>query len=237
MPVSGGKDSDFFILKRAGDAEIASTVVDLCVRRLPAAYGAEIAGQIQVISPSKKGAAGTEEICRVLQDMLNPPGPGKSEIVRGASVFREGDRVMQTRNNYTISWHRDDTEGIGIFNGDIGTVEKVDESLGEVTVNFDGRIAVYDLSELDELELSYAITVHKSQGSEYPVVIIPVYGCYPMLLSRRLLYTAITRASRLAVIVARSDSLEYMVSNASHALRRTGLRQKIIKYFECGTNA
>ncbi len=231
LPASGGKESDFFILTRNTDADVAATVADLCVRRLPKAYGEEILGNIQVITPSKKGAAGTEEICRVLQNVLNPPDPAKREFSRGSTVFREGDRVMQIRNNYSIEWEKDDTRGTGVFNGDIGVVEKIDTAEGTMTVNFDGRRAEYDVTELEELELSYAITVHKSQGSEYPVVVIPVYGCAPMLLNRCLLYTAITRASRLCVIVARSDCLERMVSNEIHSNRCTGLRRRIEEYF------
>lgn len=230
MPASGGKESDFFILRRDSDADIAATVADLCIRRLPAAYGADITKNMQIISPSKKGAAGTEEICRVLQTVMNPPDGMKREITRGSTVFREGDRVMQVKNNYSIEWEKDGNRGAGVFNGDIGTVETIDAAAGEVTVNFDGRCATYDVSELEELELSYAITVHKSQGSEYPVVVIPVYACAPMLLNRCLLYTAITRASKLCVIVARSDSLGHMVSNDSHTLRRTGLVRMLERY-------
>ncbi len=234
LPVTGDKESDFFILYRSSDADIASTVADLCVRRLPAAYGESINGNIQVITPSKKGAAGTEEICRMLQDAINPPHRDKKEFVRGGTIFREGDRVMQVRNNYSIEWEKDELRGTGIFNGDIGIVEEIDTVDGTLTVDFDGRHSVYDMTELDELELSYAITVHKSQGSEYPVVVIPVYACAPMLLNRCLLYTAITRASKLCVIVARKDSLERMVSNGMHSMRSTGLVRQIMKYFDDG---
>lgn len=231
LPASGGKDSDFFILTRHTDADIAATVSDLCVRRLPAAYGQDIIDRIQVITPSKKGSAGTEEICRVLQNVTNPPRPERSECLRGSTIFREGDRVMQVKNNYSIEWEKEDSRGMGIFNGDIGTIEDIDTAAGEMLINFDGRYAVYDTSELDELELSYAITVHKSQGSEYPVVVIPVYGCAPMLLNRCLLYTAITRASKLCVIVARQDCLEKMVSNEMHHNRCTGLGRHVMRYF------
>lgn len=229
MPTSGGRESDFFILKRQSDADVAAAITDLCTRRLPMAYGEDIVSKIQVISPSKKGAAGTEEICRALQNALNPKSPDKREITRAGVTFREGDRVMQMRNNYTIEWEKDSTDGHGIFNGDIGVIEEIDTD-GAVTVNFDGKRAVYGQTELEELDLSYAITVHKSQGSEYPVVIIPVYGCHPMLLSKYLLYTAITRASRLVILVARPDSLQYMVSNSSHSKRSTGLSYILKKY-------
>ena len=229
MPTSGGRDSDFFILKRNSDAEVASAITDLCTRRLPTAYGDDIVQRLQVISPSKKGAAGTEEICRALQEALNPKSPEKREFSRAGVIFREGDRVMQMRNNYNIEWEKDGSEGHGIFNGDTGVIEKI-ETDGDIVVNFDGKRALYGQTELEELDLSYAITVHKSQGSEYPVVIIPVYGCHPMLLSKYLLYTAITRASRLAILVARPDSLQYMVSNASHSRRSTGLSHILKKY-------
>ena len=230
VPKSGDRDSDFFILSRSSDAEVAATVADLCVRRLPAAYGEQVTGNIQVITPSKKGAAGTEEVCRMLQGVLNPPSHTKNEFSRGGTIFREGDRVMQVKNNYSIEWDKDGHRGCGVFNGDIGIIEEIDVADGSMTVNFDGRCAVYDISETDELDLSYAITVHKSQGSEYPVVVIPVYGCAPMLLNRCLLYTAITRASKLCVIVARNDCLERMVSNEAHHSRCTGLRRQIEKY-------
>ena len=229
-PASGGMDSDFFILRRQSDADVSATVTDLCLRRLPAAYGDDIAETIQIISPSKKGAAGTEELCRIMQTVMNPGDGVKKEVLRGTTVFREGDRVMQVKNNYSVNWTRGSTEGTGVFNGDIGVIEHIDTAAGEILVNYDGRIATYDMTELDELELSYAITVHKSQGSEYPVVVIPVYGCAPMLLNRCLLYTAITRASKMCIIVARGDCLDRMVQNDSHASRCTGLVRYIKKY-------
>jgi len=224
------KDSDFFIIKRPSDVEVAATITDLCTRRFPAAYGEDIMSKVQIITPSKKGTAGTEEVCRVLQSAINPHDGIKHEVVRGTTVFREGDRVMQVKNNYSIEWEREDSRGMGVFNGDIGVIENIDNAAGEVLINFDGRYALYDVSDLDELELSYAITVHKSQGSEYPVVVIPVYACAPMLLNRCLLYTAITRASRLCVVVAREDCLERMVSNEVQNNRCTGLRRQITKY-------
>lgn len=230
MPTSGGKDGDFFILQRQSDSDVASSVVDLCVRRLPAAYGNDAAARIQVISPSKKGVAGTDELCRALQGALNPPSPNKRELSRAGVIFREGDRVMQMRNNYNIEWEKDGADGHGIFNGDTGIILEIDQD-GGVKIDFDGKVALYDQSELEELELSYAITVHKSQGSEYPIVVIPVYGCHPMLLSKYLLYTAITRASRLVVLVARPDNLQYMVSNSSHSRRSTGLVHILNKYY------
>ncbi len=227
LPERGPLNSDFFMMMRRSDADIASTVVDLCVRRLPEAYGEDIKDKIQVISPSKKGAAGTEEICRILQAVMNPGDGFKREVVRGATVFREGDRVMQVRNNYTVEWEKDGTRGCGVFKGDIGVIESIDNGAGEITVNFDGRLAVYGMTELDELELSYAITVHKSQGSEYPVVVIPVYSCAAMLQNRCLLYTAITRASKMCVLVAREDVLYHTVINGIRAQRRTGLAYRL----------
>ncbi len=223
LPVSGKKDGDFFILKRDTDAQIAETVRDLCTRRLPAAYGVDIASELQIITPSKKGAAGTEELCRTLQEAFNPPSPSRREHHRGTTVFREGDKVMQIKNNYMIEWEKDGDEGHGIFNGDIGVISSISPEDGTMSIDFDGRFAEYDLSDLDELELSYAITVHKSQGSEYPVVVIPVYSCSRMLLNRCLLYTAITRASKLAIIVAKENELAYAVANTAHADRTTGL--------------
>jgi len=137
-------------------------------------------------------------------------------------VFREGDRVMQTKNNYSIEWETDDgRQGLGIFNGDIGTVTEIDTENSMMRVKFDERIAELDFTMLDEVDHSYAVTVHKSQGSEYPIVIIPLYSCAPMLLSRNLLYTAVTRASKMVILVGKQEILSTMIENDRHAERCT----------------
>lgn len=227
MPDISQKRSDFFFLPRSSDADIAATIADLYKNRLPRSYGADTINKIQVITPSKKGQAGTENLNQLLQSVLNPADPGKSERLIRDVVFREGDRVMQTRNNYSLEWERDGDVGVGIFNGDIGIIEEIDYAESMMTINFDDRITVYDFSNLDELEHAYAVTVHKSQGSEYPYVIIPMYGCAPMLQSRNLLYTAVTRAEKMVILVGRRDILANMVSNEAHQLRHTGLRDML----------
>lgn len=225
MPIVDNKARDFFFLARKSDTEIAATVADLISNRLPKAYGEAISQGIQVITPSRKGQAGTESLNMLLQSTLNPQISTKKEKITHGITLREGDRIMQTKNNYDIEWEKDGYEGYGVFNGDIGTVVSIDTHNELVTLDFDGRIADYDFTALDELEHAYAITVHKSQGSEYPCVIIPLYSCAPMLLTRNLLYTAVTRASQMVVLVGKREILETMVANDTHATRHTGLRR------------
>ncbi len=227
MPVLDAKDRDFFYLSRTEEREIAATVADLCCKRLPRAYGEEIAKQIQVISPSRKGEAGTENLNRILQQSLNPPRQDKREHRVRDMVLREGDRVMQIRNNYELVWERGEESGVGVFNGDIGTVHAIHPSAQSVEVLFDDRLVTYDFTGLDELELAYAVTVHKSQGSEYPVVILPLYQAPPMLLTRNLLYTAITRAQRMVVLVGRENVVAQMVKNNRQSMRYTGLAARL----------
>ena len=223
MPRLDVKDNDFFFLPRQSDHDIAMTVADLCHTRLPRTYGAQIVGNIQVISPSRKGEAGTENLNRLLQQTLNPDRPGKREHRVRDVIFREGDRVMQTRNNYDLVWERGEETGCGVFNGDIGIIESVNEKEHSVEVLFDDRHVTYDFTGLDELEPAYAVTVHKSQGSEYPVVILPLYNAPPMLLTRNLFYTAVTRAQKMVILVGRRDIAEEMVKNNRQSMRYTGL--------------
>lgn len=223
MPRLDVKNNDFFFLSRQSDREIALTVADLCHTRLPRTYGAQIVGNIQVITPSRKGEAGTEHLNRLLQQTLNPPRGDKREHRFRDLVFREGDRVMQIRNNYDLMWERGEESGCGVFNGDIGIIEEISPKEHSVKVVFDDRHTIYDFSALDELELAYAVTVHKSQGSEYPVVILPLYGAPPMLLTRNLLYTAVTRAQKMVILVGREDIAAQMVHNNRQSMRYTGL--------------
>lgn len=164
----------------------------------------------------------------MLQNILNPHAPEKAERNFGDKVIREGDRVMQTRNNYEIEWEKNGAEGVGIFNGDIGTVLSIDHDEAVMKISFDDRVCSYDFSSADELEHAYAITVHKSQGSEYPAVIIPMYHCAPMLLTRNLLYTAITRAAKMVILVGSEDILKMMVNNERKTDRRTGFCERIL---------
>ena len=227
MPRLDVKDNDFFFLSRGNDAEIAATVADLCATRLPRTYGADITGNIQVISPSRKGEAGTENLNRVLQQALNPPRAGKKEHRVRDIVFREGDRVMQIKNNYDLVWERGEETGLGVFNGDIGVIEAIHGAEQCMEIAFDDRHVMYDFTGLDELEPAFAVTVHKSQGSEYPVVIIPLYAAAPMLLTRNLFYTAITRAQRMVILVGRADIAAQMVNNNRQAMRYTGLAARL----------
>ena len=226
------KDNDFFFLTRQSAAEVAETVAALCRTRLPNAYGEKIRSKIQVIAPSRKGPAGTESLNILLQRGLNPPDQKKKEKKFRDIVFREGDKIMQVRNNYELGWEKSGitggvTEGTGIFNGDIGVIEQIRPGEETVVLNFEGRVAVYDYSQLDEIEHAYAITVHKSQGSEYPVVIIPLYQSSPRLMTRNLLYTAVTRAKEMVILVGTKDMVAGMIQNNRLSHRYTGLYEEI----------
>lgn len=225
------KDADFFFLPRPSDEETAATVVSLCAKRLPKTYGLTAFGGIQIITPSKKGVNGTEMLNNSLQTALNPPSMEKREKKVRDIILREGDKVMQIKNDYDIEWTREDgSEGMGVFNGDIGIIEEINPSAERVTVLFDDRRAVYDFSMLDELELAYAITVHKSQGSEYPIVVIPLYRYSQRLLTRNLLYTALTRAQKMVVLVGDEEVSRRMIENNRRTKRYTGLSFIFSKY-------
>ena len=218
------KNNDFFFIAREDERAIADTVAQLYVNRLPKKYGSDLFGQIQVITPSHKGAAGTDALNILLQRAVNPPSPRKREKKFRETVFREGDRVMQIKNDYDIIWEKDGESGCGIFNGDIGTVISVLSDDECLLIDFEGRLTRYDFTMLDELEHAYAITVHKSQGSEYPYVIIPVYNCGDRLLTRNLLYTAVTRAQSMVILVGTAQLVHQMVQNNRQTKRYTGLR-------------
>ena len=188
------KNNDFFFFQRLESDEALKMVLDLCKNRLPRAYGYSPIDDIQVLCPSRKGTLGVVEVNKALQEVLNPKMVHKREIRSFVYIFREGDKVMQTRNNYDIVWTKDGEEGAGIFNGDIGRILNINKQNLEVVIDFDGRITSYDFEMLEQLELAYAITVHKSQGSEFEVVIMPVLGGFEKLYYRNLLYTAVTRA-------------------------------------------
>lgn len=228
LPRLDVKNNDFFYLPRSTDADIAFTVTDLYKNRLPKSYGADTINNIQVISPSRKGDAGTENLNFLLQNALNPSMRGKAEYKHRERVFREGDRVMQIKNNYELDWTReDDSTGMGIFNGDIGTVIRIDNFGQCMEIAFDDKHVTYDFTLLDELEHAYAITVHKSQGCEYPIVIIPLYGAPGMLLTKNLFYTAVTRAQKMVILVGRTEIAKYMVENSRMGERYTCLRRRL----------
>ncbi len=225
------RNKDFFFMYRRTDREIADTIVELCKTRLPRTYGKVTEGGMQIITPSRKGEAGTEHLNRLLQASLNPPEKGKRELKYRDTTFREGDRVMQIKNNYDIEWEsgagRERNAGAGVFNGDIGTVTFIDPADGEMTILFDDKEARYTGEMLDELEHAWAITVHKSQGSEYPFVIMPMYNAPAPLLIRNLLYTAVTRAERMVILVGRDNIVRTMVDNNRQAMRYTGLSPRL----------
>ena len=229
-PILGRTDNDFFFVRREREGDIADTVASLIAERLPRTYGRDIKDKIQVITPSRKGSAGVENMNSVLQAKLNPPAAFKKEKSSHGVIFREGDRVMQIINNYDIEWEKNGAVGVGLFNGDIGVIEKINLSEEKINIRFDDRLAEYNYEMLEELELAYAITVHKSQGSEYPVVIIPMYYCAPMLMARNLFYTAVTRAKNMVILVGRADIPHIMIENNRQIMRFTALKDKICDY-------
>ena len=228
MPELKNVKSDFFFLPCRTEEEVRQTITGLCSSRLPKNMGIP-AEQIQVLSPTRKGGVGTGTLNQALQSALNPAGGGKKERQFGDFSFREGDRVMQIRNNYDIMWKKCDGSavGTGIFNGDVGTIRQIDPQMETLTVVFDDREAVYDFTQLNELEPAYAVTVHKSQGSEYRAVILSAWNGSPYLLSRSVLYTAITRARELLIIVGRGETVAAMTENAKRGRRYTGLKLRL----------
>lgn len=224
MPELHDKQNDFFFMKRNSATSAADTVADLCVSRLPKAYGYSTVGDIQVLCPSRKGETGSVHLNKMLQAMINPPDKNKNEIISGSRVFREGDKVMQIKNNYNIIWTKDSQEGTGVFNGDIGIIKKIDRVSASLAVWFDDKKAVYSFENLKELEHAYAMTVHKSQGNEFDAVIVPVIGVVPQLCYRNLLYTAVTRAKKLMVMVGSEQQIKQMVDNNTKTRRYSALK-------------
>ena len=225
-PSFNEKGQDFFMVQRP-PGDIPATVSDLCKNRLPAFFkDLDPKNDIQVLTPARKGSLGCVELNRILQEALNPPAPGKAEKRIGDRVFREGDKVIQIKNDYRLEWknRRTFAAGSGVFNGDIGIIEKVDNDNGTVSVVFDDEVCVsYDYSNIEELETAFALTVHKSQGSEFPVVVMPMAVFPPMLSTRNLLYTAVTRAKEAVVLVGNPAVCNAMVDNNSIQKRYSGL--------------
>ena len=228
MPELRDRTRDFFFLPCRSEEEVAQTVAGLCTTRLPKNMGIP-SDQIQVLTPTRKGAVGTWGLNGLLQSQLNPPQSAKKERKFGEFSFREGDRVMQIRNNYDMMWKTTDsaTIGTGIFNGDIGTITAIDFNEETLTIVFDGREAQNDFTKLNELEPAYAMTVHKSQGSEYRAVILCAWNGSPYLLSRSVLYTAVTRAKELLIIVGREETVAAMTQNAKVGRRYSGLKLRL----------
>lgn len=218
----------FYFMRRRDPEAAAETIVSLCSERLPKNMGIS-PGQIQVLSPTRKGPAGTENLNKLLQQALNPPASGKNEMNYGGRTFREGDRVMQIRNDYDIIWKTDSLEsGYGIFNGDIGFIRGIDPAAETMTIDFDGRIADYVYEQAAELDHAWAATVHKSQGSEYRAVVLAAAAPPRQLMYRGLLYTAVSRASELLVAVGDEEVIRIMTENARRSKRYTGLRFRLL---------
>lgn len=227
--LSNRSSSDFFFLRRFDAQSVVDTILDLCQRRLPQGMGIP-PEQIQVLSPTRKYLTGTGNLNQRLQEALNPPAPHKNQRKFGSVTFREGDRVMQVRNNYDVMWKNEGSTkgGMGVFNGDIGVISSISERGEVVTVNFEGRLVEYTTETLPELELAYAMTVHKSQGSEYRAVVLSVFSGAPMLLTRGVLYTAVTRAKELLILVGQEEIVYKMVGNDRQARRYTALRSRLV---------
>ncbi|MDO5327621.1 MAG: ATP-dependent RecD-like DNA helicase [Clostridia bacterium] len=229
-PILNQKGSDFFFERRILAEDAAQSIVGLCQKRLPAfLHTDDPARDIQVLSPTKKAGAGVYQLNVMLQAALNPAGGRKPEIIYGDTAYRLGDKVMHVKNNYQLPWKADDgTEGEGVFNGDVGFISKVDTQDRIITVRYDDeRTVEYDYQQLEELELAYCLSVHKSQGSEFPCVVMPVVGGPPRLLTRNLFYTALTRARKLVVLVGKEEAIAAMVRNNHIAARYTTLLQRL----------
>lgn len=225
MPVTtdNGVDSDFFMMHETVPISACRKIVDLATRRLPAAYSMDPVSDLQVLCPSKIGETGSQNINIMLQKQLNPPERGKNEIVSRGYILREGDKVMQIKNNYDIPWFKSDDNGMGVFNGDIGILTRIDRAADIINVKFDDREAMYSVENVGELELAYAMTVHKSQGSEFDGVIIPVVATPQKLAYRNLFYTAVTRAKKLIVLVGTESNVRAMVENDKKSRRYSAL--------------
>lgn len=232
FPFLNDFDKDFFLVKRTSPERIPDTVSDLVAARLPLAYGFDKTKQIQVLTVTKKSELGVPSLNNILQERLNPPSPDKPEKLTPSCIFRLGDKVMQIKNNYNMPWKKEysDEKGTGVFNGDIGYIIKIDLRNKNLTVLFDDRLVVYDFLMLDELELAYAMTVHKSQGSEFDAVVMPVFDTHKLLMNRNILYTAVTRARKLVVLVGTEDTLSEFIRNNSTISRYSGLKDRLYIY-------
>lgn len=225
-PIYNQKDKDFFLVSALGAEGITARLVDLVQNRLPKAYGFDPMRDIQVISPMKKTAVGVLALNKALQEALNPPQKGKRERVGTMRTLREGDKVMQIKNNYDLPWESltGGADGSGVYNGDIGMIESIESDC--VSVIFDNeRRVIYKIPMLDELEHAYAITVHKSQGSEFPAVVMPVFHGVPRLMTRNLIYTAVTRAAKLVVLVGQKSAVKTMIDNNFEEKRYSALAE------------
>ena len=228
MPAYNKSDNDFFLVVRQSAQAITDTITDLCKNRLPRKYSFNPLTDIQVVTPVKKSLIGTFALNSSLQEALNPPDKNKSELRMADIIFREGDKVMQTENDYNLEWTKGSETGSGIFNGDMGIIESINKFHKAVKIRFDdGREANYTYDQMTHITLAYAVTVHKSQGSEFECVVMPVYKCAPQLMTRNLFYTAVTRAKTLVVLVGMMEACEEMVRNNSEKKRYSALCDKL----------
>ena len=232
-PLLNEKNSDFFFLNTDAPSNTRNVVVDLISRRLPKAYGYDYSKDIQILTQSRKGICGVFELNKLLQDILNPKTETSDEILVGNKLFRVNDKVMQTKNNYNLSFVDDEgEENFGVYNGDMGHIIFIDESSNKLTVEMDDkRLIDYSLEDLDNLELAYAITIHKSQGSEFKSVIIPMFDGYKLLQTRNLLYTAITRAKENIVLVGDKNVMNNMIRNNTINSRYSNLENRIKHFY------
>lgn len=224
FPVLDDRQNDFFFMNKSLESDIAELVIQLAKQRLPDTYGFSPIDDIQVLCPTKMGMAGTKELNKQLQSALNPPSQNKAELKFFDVIFRTGDKVMQTKNDYDVLWTKNNEKGSGIFNGDIGIIRSVDRFSQNVTIDFEGRVAIYTSEMLRRLEHAYAITIHKSQGSEYDAVIIPITAFTHNLLYRNLLYTGVTRAKKMIIVIGTKELVKTMVDNNRKMLRYSLLR-------------
>lgn len=229
FPVLDDRQNDFFFMNKSLESDIAELVIQLAKQRLPDTYGFSPIDDIQVLCPTKMGMAGTKELNKQLQSALNPPSQNKAELKFFDVIFRTGDKVMQTKNDYDVLWTKNNEKGSGIFNGDIGIIRSVDRFSQNVTIDFEGRVAIYTSEMLRRLEHAYAITIHKSQGSEYDAVIIPITAFTHNLLYRNLLYTGVTRAKKMIIVIGTKELVKTMVDNNRKILRYSLLRPLLEK--------
>lgn len=226
-------ESDFLFLNKNDNDKLLRDILDLVTHRIPNAKGFKSIQDIQVISPMKKGKVGVINLNKELQAVLNPPNENRAQREFGMMIYREGDKVMQIKNNYHLKWEEANgfEEGEGIYNGDIGILEAMDEEEKTFTILFnDGKRVHYNFDQMDEITHAYAMTVHKSQGSEFPVVVMPIVGGPPLFLNRKLLYTAITRAKKLLILMGNNYVFRQMIKSGDTQERQTALRERIVDY-------
>ena len=223
---------DFFFIKKSTADSVSDAVCTLVSDRIPQKYGKNVLDGIQVIIPTKKTQTGTQAINERLRELVNKPSPDKTEVTVKNRSYRVGDKVMQVKNNYDITCRRKNgLYEMGVYNGDIGVIESIDARQKQLCVAFDDRTAFYDFSDIDQLEQAYAVTVHKSQGSEFDIVVLVVSDITPLLQYRNLLYTAVTRAKQVLIIVGNEQVIEKMVDNNKHTSRYSGFKYMLTKHF------